>query len=87
MPWWRNGRRGGLKIRCQKWRVGSSPTQGTKFMKHTNNEAKCTRCNGTGFDTLKGWSDEAIDIILLFDETPACIECNGSGKNEEQELI
>ena len=25
-----NGRRGGLKIRCQRWRVGSSPTTGTK---------------------------------------------------------
>ena len=29
MPEWRNGRRGGLKIRCQQWRVGSSPTSGT----------------------------------------------------------
>ena len=27
-PEWRNGRRGGLKIRCQQWRVGSSPTSG-----------------------------------------------------------
>ena len=29
MPEWRNGRRGGLKIRCQQWRVGSTPTFGT----------------------------------------------------------
>ena len=28
-PGWRNGRRGGLKIRCPKGRVGSSPTPGT----------------------------------------------------------
>ena len=30
MPVCWNGRRGGLKIRCQRWRVGSSPTTGTK---------------------------------------------------------
>ena len=29
MPLCWNGRRGGLKIRCQQWRVGSSPTSGT----------------------------------------------------------
>ena len=29
-PGWRNGRRGGLKIRCPQGRVGSSPTPGTK---------------------------------------------------------
>ena len=29
MPVCWNGRRGGLKIRCQRWRVGSSPTTGT----------------------------------------------------------
>ena len=28
-PVWRNGRRDGLKIRCWKQRVGSSPTTGT----------------------------------------------------------
>lgn len=28
-----NGRQGGLKIRCQKWRVGSSPTTSTKKRK------------------------------------------------------
>src|SRR5690606_24873570 len=30
-PWpgWRNGRRGGLKIRCPKGRGGSSPSPGT----------------------------------------------------------
>ena len=28
-PEWRNGRRGGLKIRCPQGRVGSSPTSGT----------------------------------------------------------
>src|SRR5262249_2281292 len=28
-PEWRNGRRGGLKIRCPKGRVGSNPTSGT----------------------------------------------------------
>ena len=33
MPVCWNGRRGGLKIRCQRWRVGSSPTTGT--MKET----------------------------------------------------
>jgi hypothetical protein len=27
-PEWRNGRRGGLKIRCPQGRVGSSPTFG-----------------------------------------------------------
>ncbi len=30
-PVWRNGRRDGLKIRCWKQRVGSSPTTGTIF--------------------------------------------------------
>ncbi len=30
-PGWRNGRRGGFKIRCPKGRVGSSPTPGTWF--------------------------------------------------------
>src|SRR5690606_17674392 len=30
LPVWRNGRRGGLKIRCQRWRVGSSPITGTR---------------------------------------------------------
>ena len=29
-PGWRNGRRGGLKIRCPKGRVGSNPTPGTQ---------------------------------------------------------
>lgn len=29
MPGWRNGRRGGFKIRCPKGRVGSNPTPGT----------------------------------------------------------
>ena len=29
-PGWRNGRRGGLKIRCPQGRVGSSPTPGTR---------------------------------------------------------
>lgn len=35
-PWpeWRNGRRDGLKIRCPKGRVGSSPTSGTQVI-HT----------------------------------------------------
>ena len=28
-PVWRNGRRDGLKIRCWRQRVGSSPTTGT----------------------------------------------------------
>ena len=28
------GRRGGLKIRCQRWRVGSSPTLGTKILEN-----------------------------------------------------
>ena len=28
MPEWRNGRRGGLKIRCPQGRVGSSPSSG-----------------------------------------------------------
>ena len=28
-PGWRNGRRDGLKIRCPKGRVGSTPTPGT----------------------------------------------------------
>ena len=28
-PGWRNGRRGGFKIRCPYGRVGSSPTPGT----------------------------------------------------------
>ncbi len=31
MPVCRNGRRGRLKICCQQWRVGSSPTTGTKI--------------------------------------------------------
>ena len=35
-PEWRNGRRGGLKIRCQQWRVGSSPTSGTAENKGTD---------------------------------------------------
>ena len=30
MPWWRNGRRGRLKICCQQWREGSSPSRGTR---------------------------------------------------------
>ena len=30
MPVCRNGRRDRLKICCQQWRVGSSPTTGTK---------------------------------------------------------
>ena len=29
MPGWRNGIREGLKILCQQWLVGSSPTPGT----------------------------------------------------------
>ena len=32
MPKWRNGRRGGLKNRCQQWRGGSTPTFGTTFL-------------------------------------------------------
>ena len=35
-PEWRNGRRDGLKIRCSKGRVGSSPTSGTQAI-HTMN--------------------------------------------------
>ena len=31
MPEWRNGRRGGLKIRCPEGRVGSNPTLGTSI--------------------------------------------------------
>ena len=30
------GRRDGLKIRCQRWRVGSSPTTGTKNPVHVS---------------------------------------------------
>ena len=30
-PEWRNGRRGGLKIRWSQGRVGSTPSSGTKF--------------------------------------------------------
>ena len=33
MPWWRNGRRGRLKICCQQWRGGSSPPRGTETTK------------------------------------------------------
>ena len=29
LPEWRNGRRGGLKIRCPQGRVGSTPSSGT----------------------------------------------------------
>ena len=29
VPEWRNGRRGGLKIRCPQGRVGSTPSSGT----------------------------------------------------------
>src|SRR5439155_8596684 len=30
LPEWRNGRRGGLKIRCPQGRVGSTPSSGTR---------------------------------------------------------
>ena len=37
MPWWRNGRRGRLKICCQQWREGSSPSRGThKIITYSN---------------------------------------------------
>ena len=32
MPEWRNGRRGGLKIRWSQGRVGSTPSSGTIFL-------------------------------------------------------
>ncbi len=35
-PKWRNGRRGGFKIRCPRGRVGSSPTFGTNAERLTN---------------------------------------------------
>jgi hypothetical protein len=31
LPEWRNGRRGGLKIRCPQGRVGSTPSSGTNL--------------------------------------------------------
>ena len=39
-PWpeWRNGRRDGLKIRCPKGRVGSTPTSGTQMDTNTLSE-------------------------------------------------
>ena len=40
MPRWRNGRRGGLKIRYQKWCVGSTPSLGTTEI-DTKNPPTC----------------------------------------------
>ena len=33
---WRNGRRNGLKIRCQRWREGSSPSSTTNLKREVS---------------------------------------------------
>ena len=49
MPVCWNGRRGGLKIRCQRWRVGSSPTTGTKMRRPLHGAAAfCKEGTRTG---------------------------------------
>ncbi len=48
VPGWWNGRHGGLKIRCPKKRVGSSPTLGTN-LKNIGGVMKivvCPKCQG-----------------------------------------
>ena len=40
LPEWRNGRRGGLKIRCPQGRVGSTPSSGTLPFCFRSNLAK-----------------------------------------------
>ena len=40
LPEWRNGRRGGLKIRCPEGRVGSNPTLGTSIQSEIVSEGK-----------------------------------------------
>ena len=59
-PRWRNGRRGGLKIRCPKGRVGSTPSLGTTSVTHSGatHPAKTRMAQSIGPSTqprANGW--------------------------------
>ena len=57
-PVWWNGRHDRLKICCQRWRAGSSPATGTKYVKKPNAKA-------FGFFTLYVWMELLVVVIEL----------------------
>ncbi len=58
LPEWRNGRRGGLKIRCPQGRVGSTPSSGTLAFCFRSNPAKYAFCKTLIDSTLQGSATE-----------------------------